>query len=36
MTIDRQVVAERVRELRATLRQDGDLLTGVAAGDRGD
>jgi GAF domain-containing protein len=29
MTIDRQVVAERVRELRATLPQDGDLLTGL-------
>src|SRR5512133_3367513 len=29
MTIDRQVVAERVRALRATLPQDGDLLTGL-------
>jgi GAF domain-containing protein len=29
MTIDRQVVAERVRNLRATLPQDGDLLTGL-------
>jgi GAF domain-containing protein len=29
MTIDRQVVAERVRALRATLPQAGDLLTGL-------
>jgi hypothetical protein len=29
MTIDRQVVAERVRALRATLPQDGDLLAGL-------
>ena len=29
MTIDRQVVAERVRELRATLPGPGDLLTGL-------
>jgi hypothetical protein len=29
MTIDRQVVAEHIRELRATLPQAGDLLTGL-------
>jgi hypothetical protein len=29
MTIDRQVVAERVRELRATLPAPGELLTGL-------
>jgi hypothetical protein len=29
MTIDRQVVAERVRALRATLPGPGDLLTGL-------
>jgi ANTAR domain/GAF domain len=29
MTIDRQVVAERVRALRASLPEDGDLLAGL-------